>query len=70
MINIPKFENEFHGRQFKSSTGTLYTAVGYGDNDSNGGAYIIGMEGDSTGVRFKTFLLRDVTFVSATPSTT
>ena len=68
MIYITKFDSDFNGRMFKDRTlGTqsVLTCVGYGDNDSNGNPYFVGMYMDTTvqkTVRFKTVLMRDVEF--------
>ncbi len=65
MIHIANFETEFKGRKFKSSTGTEYVCVGYGDNNSNGNPYLVGLYKDATTnrVTLKTTLLKDIEFI-------
>jgi hypothetical protein len=64
MINIPKFETDFVGRQFKTGTGSTYTIVGYGDNGSNGNPYLVGLAADSNGqVILRTERFKDVTLL-------
>lgn len=69
MINIPNFDKDYVGRQFKSHMGTVFTIVGYGDNNSNGNPYLVGVTNDSNGQTIiRTVLFKDVVFVS--PSAT
>ena len=70
MINIPKFDTEFVGRQFKTGTGTVYTIVGYGDNGSNGNPYLVGLNYDNGRVVLRTERFKDVELLpAATPAT-
>jgi hypothetical protein len=70
MINIPKFDADFVGRQFKTGTGTVYTIVGYGDNGSNGNPYLVGLNGDNGRVTLRTELFKNIELLPvATPAT-
>ena len=64
MINI--FQSKlpmFDGRQFKTSTGTVWTCVGFVDNE--GGQFVLGADTEANGeTRLNTFRLRDVTFLA------
>ncbi len=60
MIFIPKFETDWVGRQFKSDTGTVYTIVGYGDNDANGNPYLVGLSESNGRVTLKTLRFKEI----------
>ncbi len=69
MINLSCFDTDFKGRTFKdislSDMQAPLTCVGYGDNGSNGGPYLVGMytEDSTNRVRLKTVLLKQAAFV-------
>lgn len=68
MITLPNFDADFKNKKFKDTgLGTEYVCVGYGDNDSNGNPYFVGVkEGTVPGktVIPRTVLFKNVEFVS------
>ncbi len=65
MVYLSNFDTDFKGRQFKTSTSTEYTAVGYGDNPGN--PYLIGLHKDASNrVTLKTILFKDAEFLPLT----
>jgi hypothetical protein len=64
MVYIPKFADEFVGKKYKDGNDVEYTAIGYGDNDSNGNPFIVGSKIEDTGrTIIRTHLFKHVEFL-------
>lgn len=67
MIYISKFDSDYAGRTFKDERGTVYTCIGYGDNQGN--PYLVGLTQTQTGAIMRTTLMKNVEFIP-TPAAT
>ena len=63
MVYLHNFETEFKGKKFKSDMGVEYTCIGYGDNDSNGNPYLIGVNDKNGRIVIRTILFKNLEFV-------